>query len=61
MFSLTDALGFENVNLRLVKDRVRKAPNSDEHHFFDVKVLRGPGDLCRLHEFEPAAALSIGR
>lgn len=53
VFSLTDALGFEKVNLRLMKDRVRKAPNDDEHHYFDVKVRRGLGDLCRLHEFEP--------
>jgi hypothetical protein len=52
VFSLTDALGFEKVDLRLVKDRVRKVPRFDEHHFLDVKVLSGLGDLCRPHEFE---------
>ena len=50
VFCLTDALGFEKVNLRLVRDNAEKALKPDQHHHYLVKArsLRG---ICRLHEF----------
>lgn len=50
VFSLTDALAFEKVDVRLVRSNVRKAPNHAEHNCYPVKAhsLR---DICRLHEF----------
>ena len=51
VFSLTDALNFEKVNVRVVPDGARTASNSGEHHQHPVKAgsLR---DICRLHEFK---------
>jgi hypothetical protein len=46
VFSLTDALAFENVKLHLVQERARTR-NHSEHHVFDVTVPRGLGDICR--------------
>jgi hypothetical protein len=51
VFSLTDALEFENVNTRLVhKNNAREAAKPAEHHSYHVKAhsLR---DICRLREF----------
>ena len=45
VFSLTDALGFENVKLRLVQERARKERNTAEHHVFDVTLPRGSAIL----------------
>lgn len=52
VFSLTDALGFENVALRLTQNNIRKPRNPAEHHCYPLSVgsLR---DICRLHEFQP--------
>jgi hypothetical protein len=50
VFSLTDALGFEKVTTRLVRDNVVAAPKPAEHHYCDMKA-RGLRDICRLHEF----------
>jgi hypothetical protein len=50
VFSLTDALGCEKVDLRLVRDRARKERNAAEHRVFDVTVPNGLADICRLHE-----------
>jgi hypothetical protein len=49
VFSLTDALGFEKVELRLVDRRIRPAPKSEEHigHLLVVGSLR---DICILHD-----------
>lgn len=49
VFSLTDALGFEKVNVRIVQGNARKAPNHAEHHSYPVSAgsLR---DICQLHE-----------
>jgi hypothetical protein len=50
LFCLTDALEFENVDLRLVPDNARGHPKRAEHREYalDVGSLR---DTCRLHEF----------
>jgi hypothetical protein len=50
VFSLTDALGFEKVDMRLVKNRARKDRNPAQHHRHPVKA-RSLRDICRLHEF----------
>lgn len=50
VFSLTNALGFEKVNLRLVRGRARTERNTTEHHVFDVTAPKGLADICRLHE-----------
>jgi hypothetical protein len=50
LFCLTDALEFENVELRLVQDNARDHPKRVEHreYLLHVRSLR---DICRLHEF----------
>ena len=50
VFSLTDALRFENVSGRIVQGEVRsRTANTSEHHNFDVQV--GPlRDIAVLHE-----------
>ena len=50
LFSLTDALGFENANYRLIRGDLKEAPKPEEHLAFPVhaKNLR---DISRLHEF----------
>jgi hypothetical protein len=50
VFSLTDALGFEKVSTRLVRDSLVVAPRPAEHHYYDVSV-KGLREICRLHEF----------
>lgn len=49
IFSLTDALDFENVKTQLVRRKTRTAPNAEEHlwHLLKVGSLR---DICRLRE-----------
>jgi hypothetical protein len=50
VFSLTDALRFEKVQVRIVPDNSRKTQDAAEHHSYLVNVgsLR---DICRLHAF----------
>jgi hypothetical protein len=50
VFSVTDALGFEKVAVRVTHDSDRKSPNPGEHHCYPATAanLR---DICRLHEF----------
>jgi hypothetical protein len=57
VFSLTDALGFENVAVCLKQGNARKPRNPAEHHWYSLSVgsLR---DICRLHEFQPALSAS---
>jgi hypothetical protein len=50
VFCLTDALGFEKADLRLVQDHAREAPKPAEHHEYPVRA-RSLRDICRLHEF----------
>jgi hypothetical protein len=50
VFSLTDALGFERVETRLVQGNPRRLANAAEHHRYLAK-LRGLRDICRPHEF----------
>jgi len=50
VFSLTDALGFEKVDVRLVHGDSRTTPTQAEHHCYPVKA-RSLHDICRLHEF----------
>lgn len=55
VFSLTDALRFENVTGRIVEGEVRRrAPNLSEHHHHDVQ-LGDLTDIAVLHEL-PALA-----
>ena len=51
IFSVTDALGFENVKTQLVRRKTRSAPNPQEHltHLLKVGNLR---DICRLRELQ---------
>ena len=51
IFSLTDALGFEKVDCRLIDRKNRPAPKPDEHvtHSLKVESLR---DICMLHDCE---------
>jgi hypothetical protein len=52
VFSLTDALEFENVNTPLVhRKNAREAPKPGEHHSCHVKA-QSLRDICRLREFE---------
>lgn len=57
MFSLTDALRFENITGRvIIGDWPKRAAHPLEHQFYDLKI----GNLCDLaifHRF-PAARLS---
>lgn len=48
VFSLTDALGFEKVGLRILKDCTAKEP-ATEHQRHLVKIRAGLRDICRLH------------
>ena len=52
VFSLTDALAFEKVGLRLVQRNVREAAKPAEHHEYLVKA-RSLRDICKLHECHP--------
>jgi hypothetical protein len=57
LFSLTDALGFENATYRLIRGDHKEAPKPEEHLDFPVhaKNLR---DICRLREFQEGSARS---
>jgi hypothetical protein len=50
LFSLTNALAFENATYRLIRGDLKEAPKPEEHLHFQVhaKNLR---DICRLHVF----------
>jgi hypothetical protein len=50
VFSLTDALGFEKADMRLVRDGGNDPPKPAEHRQYPLKVssLR---DICKLHNF----------
>jgi hypothetical protein len=50
LFSLTDALAFENASYRLIRGDLKESPKPEEHLDFPVhaKNLR---DICRLREF----------
>lgn len=50
VFSLTDALGFEKVELRLVQRTHRTPPKHEEHLCYPLKV-RSLRDICHLREF----------
>jgi hypothetical protein len=52
VFSLTDALAFQNVNTRLTPSITRRVPNPAEHHsyYVDAQTL---ANICVLHEFPP--------
>jgi len=50
VFSLTDALGFENVAVRLTQGNARKSRNPAEHHIYRLSA-GSFRDICRLHEF----------
>jgi len=50
VFSLTDALRFENITGRIVQGEVRsRTPNSSEHDHYDVR-LGNLGDIAVLNE-----------
>jgi len=55
VFSLTDALGFEKVATRLVRNDATLAPQPTEHTHYDVKV-RSLRDICRVHKFRVRTA-----
>jgi hypothetical protein len=50
VFSLTEALGFEKVALRVTHGSDKKPPNPAEHHCWPVSA-GSLHDICRLHEF----------
>lgn len=50
VFSLTDALAFQNVNTRLTPNNARRIPNPAEHHSYYVEA-QTPADICVVHEF----------
>ena len=50
VFSLTNALTFENVNLRLVADSAPRPPKESDHPKYLVEA-RSLGDICQLHEY----------
>ena len=50
VFCLTDALGFEKVDTRLVQNNTREAPKPAEHHRYQVNS-RSLRDICRIYEF----------
>jgi hypothetical protein len=51
LFSLTDALRFENITGRLIiGDAPRRVANPTEHNFYDLKI-GGLGDIAILHKF----------
>jgi hypothetical protein len=50
LFSLTDALGFENVDLCLKQGNAKNPRNPAEHHCYPLSA-GSLKDICRLHEF----------
>jgi hypothetical protein len=50
LFSLTDALEFENATYRLIRGDLKEAPNPEEHLEFRVHA-KNLHDICRLREF----------
>lgn len=50
VFSLTNALAFENVNPRLVADDAPRLPKQSDHPKYLV-AARSLGDICQLHEY----------
>jgi hypothetical protein len=51
VFTLTDALGFEKVDTRLVhRSHPREPTKPEEHHCHRVRA-RSLHDICRVHEF----------
>jgi len=50
VFSLTDALAFEKVNLRLVQMPATRSSDTAEHHHHDVQ-LDSLRDIAILHKF----------
>ncbi|MGC9973598.1 MAG: hypothetical protein ABSE56_23765 [Bryobacteraceae bacterium] len=49
VFSLTDALGFEKVELRLI-DRKNRLPAKPAEHLTQLLSVRSLGDICILHD-----------
>jgi len=51
LFSLTDALGFEKVELRLI-DRKNRSPAKPAEHLTHPLTVRPLRDICILHDFK---------
>lgn len=61
VFSLTDALTFEKVDIRLVhRSNPREPAKPDEHHEYLVNA-QSLGDICRVHEFDTGSWLRTER
>jgi hypothetical protein len=50
VFSLTDALAFQNINTQLTRDSARRVRNPTEHHSYCLEAQTF-ADICVLHEF----------
>lgn len=50
LFSLTDALEFENATYRLIRGDLKEAPKPEEHLNFPVQT-KNLRDICRIREF----------
>ena len=50
IFSVTDALDFENISARLVRGDMKETARPTEHHSRIVET-RSLRDICRIHEF----------
>lgn len=57
VFSLADALRFENAQYCLTRNGSSEQPKAAEHHYYDLDAgsLR---DICRLHEFDREEIIS---
>lgn len=50
VFSLTDALDFDKVSVRIVHGLVRRIPNPTEHHSYDLRLVAPLRDIAFLHD-----------
>lgn len=50
VFSLTDALAFEKVNVRVVQGLSRRIANPADHHFYDLQLATSLRDIAVLHK-----------
>jgi hypothetical protein len=51
VFSLTNALAFENAQYALVRNGSSQQPKPAKHQYYDLNA-GNLHDICRIHEFE---------
>ena len=51
VFSLTDALAFEKVSVRVVQGPNRRIANPADHHVYDLQLATSLRDIALFHKF----------